>query len=134
MSEVLLHVVFSPAGAGVVGQLLRRLGRRDRVIVPCGNLMCGPINDIDGQQRREWLARHIDGGHDASNEEFDLAWAAVLSASASPIAWFMRGNPMEYCGFLEFVDRLGDKPFDVVDVHPTEVQARAGRRFALRVK
>jgi len=45
------------------------------------------------------------------------SWEAALSAPGRRIAWVSRRMPHEYCGFLEWLWRLGDEPCEIVDLH-----------------
>ncbi|HXU57947.1 MAG TPA: DUF3658 domain-containing protein [Verrucomicrobiae bacterium] len=45
------------------------------------------------------------------------SWEAALSAPGRRIAWVSRHMPHEYCGFLEWLWRLGDEPCEIVDLH-----------------
>jgi hypothetical protein len=44
MAQTVLHFVFTPSGAGLLRQALRKAGRNDQVISSAENLSYGPIN------------------------------------------------------------------------------------------
>jgi len=56
----------------------------------------------------------------------DLFWADATSSSLMPVAWFCRRAAHEHAGFLEFVWRMADRPFRVVDLTGLEFRPKAG--------
>jgi len=75
----------------------------------------GPIDPPDPQ----W-------GH-AEEEAF---WKAALVEDVGRVAWVSRRSAPEYCGFLEWLWRLGDLPCEVVDIADMPVGSRR-RAFTL---
>ncbi len=57
----------------------------------------------------------------------DLFWKEATSASISPIVWVCRRCAQEYAGFLEFLWRIGDQAFQVIDITEVEFVTRPGR-------
>jgi hypothetical protein len=109
-----LHIVFSQTAAGSLSQALRDAGREDRVVGPCDNLALGPINPPDLQTRVHWMEKELrcTGGEWGHAEE-EAFWKAALVEGVHRVAWMSRRSAPEYCGFLEWLWRLGDLPCEV---------------------
>ena len=125
MTAPTCHIVFSESGARVLQEALRESGRRDSVIWFPDDLGVGPINPPDPASRDEWVQREfgIDSGEWSwPIEDVDRFWGEALSTASRRIVWVSRRVVWEYTGFLEFVRRAGDTPFDVVDL--TETNSR----------
>jgi hypothetical protein len=125
MTAPTCHIVFSESGARVLQEALRESGRRDSVIWFPDDLGVGPINPPDPASRDEWVQREF--GIDSAEwswpiEDVDRFWGEALSTASRRIVWVSRRVVWEYTGFLEFVRRAGDTPFDVVDL--TETNSR----------
>ena len=112
-----LHVTFSPSAAHSLRQAMARMGRLDRVIGLEDYLNYGPIDPVISSVRAKWVAKVLD--QPERGEAFELAdefWRAALSPGMRRVVWFCRRCAREYCGLLEFVKRIGDQPFAVVDM------------------
>jgi hypothetical protein len=125
MTEPICHIVFSESGARVLQEALQESGRKDSVIWFPDDLGVGPINPPDPASRDEWVQREF--GIDSAEwnwpiEDVDRFWDVTLSAASRRIVWVSRRVVWEYTGFLEFIRRAGDTPFDVVDL--TETNSR----------
>jgi Protein of unknown function/Domain of unknown function (DUF1835) len=113
------HITFGMRGDGSLRAVLKRAGRRDRVVRLWDDLSLGPIDPPEPKARWAWAKREL-GLFPYSQYLFvkrNNAWEAALSAPGRRIAWVSRRMPHEYCGFLEWLWRLGDAPCDVVDIH-----------------
>jgi hypothetical protein len=113
------HIVFSDSGANVLQAALKHGSRDERIICFPDNLGVGPINPLNSVSRDEWVRREfaIDSAEwNWPIEEADHFWEAALSHPARRVVWVSRRVVWEYTGFLEFVRRAGDKPYDVVDL------------------
>lgn len=127
----MLHITFTPSGAGILRQALRQqfgeAARGDRVIVLDDPLSIGPINPPDPGRRFEWMTECLGAAPaewEGLPESADRFWEKALAA-ANPIVWVSRRSAAEYCGFLEWVFRRGEAPYDVVDL--TEEVVERGR-------
>ena len=124
MAQSIVHVVFTPSGAGCLRQALKGAGRDDEVVTLFDNLSFGPINPPAGS-RAEWVENELGRtGWDeviASSEAF---WREALSSHHTKVAWLSRRSPMEYAGFLEWLWRLGDAPSELVDLTDVTVPRR----------
>jgi hypothetical protein len=113
-----LHVVFSPSAAGSLRQALCDAGREDRVACYFDNLALGPINPPELQVRQQWMEEELRRKDEESAwapAEADAFWKASLAEDVRRVAWMSRMSSSEYCGFLEWLLRLGDLPCAVID-------------------
>jgi hypothetical protein len=53
--------------------------------------------------------------------EAEAFWTAALAGDVRRVAWLSRRSAPEYCGFLEWLWRLGDLPCEIVDLTDTPV-------------
>jgi hypothetical protein len=123
MAIVLSHFIFSDSAAGSLKQALKQAGRRDRVFCFGDNLSFGPIDPPDPAPRRQWIERELMldlGNHTREVKRSDNFWHAA-SASTRRLVWFSRRDAGEHAGFLEWVWRLGDAAYDVVEFDEAEV-------------
>jgi hypothetical protein len=117
----IVHVVFTPSGAGCLVQALRKAGRDDQVIACFDDMSFGPINPADPFVRAEWVEKELGrtGWHEVSARS-ERVWGETRFPDNRKVAWLSRRSAMEYAGFLEWLWRLGDAPCEVVDL--TEVK------------
>lgn len=117
MTSDILHVVFTPSGAGTLRDVLTAEGRNDGVVSLFDNLSFGPIEPSDHSTRPLWVEEQL-GYADwdeviAQSEPF---WRESLSPEPRKIVWMSRRSAMEYAGFLEWLWHAGDAPCDIVDL------------------
>ena len=107
-----LHIAPGPSAGGTLRQAVRTSGRTDHVISFRDDLSCGPIDSDDSSARARWWASMYD------ERDFDLEdfWRRVMSTSDRLVVWFGRHSAQEHAFFLAMVDRLGDRPYDIIDV------------------
>jgi len=117
--EPIIHTTFGMDADGVLRAALKQAGRRERVVRLWDDLSLGPIDPPEPAARWAWAKQELGlFPHDRPMfAEKNNAWEAALSAPGRRIAWVSRRMPHEYCGFLEWLWRLGDAPCDVVDLH-----------------
>ena len=126
-----LHIVFSPSAAGSLRQALRDAGREDRVACHFDNLALGPIDPPDLQTRLHWMEEELRcTGWEWVHAEEEAFWKAALVEDVRRVAWMSRRSAPEYCGFLEWLWRLGDLPCEVIDLADMPVGSRH-RAFTL---
>ena len=58
-------------------------------------------------------------------------WTRALSSSDDRTVWYSRRYAKEYAGFLEWVTRAGDLPYNVVDLSECDVEPPKGQRCKL---
>ncbi|MDP1752011.1 MAG: DUF3658 domain-containing protein, partial [Reyranella sp.] len=78
---------------------------------------CGPIDSDDHSARIAWWARFYDIAEVTS--DFETFWNRVETTDDRLIVWFGRHSAQELTFFLALADRLGDRPYDIVDVTGT---------------
>src|SRR5262245_2399921 len=126
-----LHIVFSPSTAGSLKKALHDAGRRDRVVSNFDNLALGLINPPDPQTRLYWMEEELRcSGWEWVYAEEEAFWKAALAEDVRRVAWMSRRSAPEYCGFLEWLWRLGDLPCEVIDLADMPVGSRR-RAFRL---
>jgi len=115
-----LHVMFSVSGAAALRTALAEAGRPARVIALPDDLSFGPINPPDPRDRAQWIAAELDDDWSAYladwSQQIEAFWADALSTDYRLVAWTSRRSASDYCGFLEWLQRLGDGPCQVIDV------------------
>lgn len=122
MTQPVLHVVFTPSGAGSLKQALQHADRDDGVISFFDNLSFGPINPPDPSLRAKWVESEL--GWTEWNDVTagsDRFWREALSSRHRKIAWLSRRSAMEYAGFLEWLQRLEDDPCEIIDLTDVRV-------------
>jgi hypothetical protein len=109
-----LHIAPSDSAGGSLRQAVRAAGRDDEVLSFRDDLSCGPIASDDPSVRAIWWGQFCD----PSEVEADLRnfWHRFETACERLVLWFSRHAARELAFFLACVERLGDRPYDVVDV------------------
>lgn len=108
----ILHVVPTSSAGGSLIQAIRTTGRTDHVISFRDDLSCGPIDSDDADARRRWWASMFDD----RDIDLDRFWRRVMSTTDRLVVWFGRHSAQEYAFFLALADRLGERPYDIIDV------------------
>ncbi|MCK7625189.1 DUF1835 domain-containing protein [Streptomyces sp. RS10V-4] len=115
-----LHVVPGVSAAGSLRVALR-LGEDAgaRVLAFPDDLSWGPIASADPAGRRQWWETLLamtgwpDVGDDDGGAEF---WHALDAADDRIVVWFGSHSASESAFFLAVAERLGERPFDIVEV------------------
>ena len=118
-SKAITHITFGTRGERNLRMALKKAGRRERVVPLWEDFSIGPIDPPDPTARWAWAEREL-GLFPYARTLFtkkNNAWDVALSPGSRKIAWVARRWSHEYCGFLEWLWRLGDQPCDVVDLH-----------------
>src|SRR5262245_59752495 len=106
-----LHIVFSDTAAGILKQALHAVGLEDRIACHSDNLALGPISPSDPQTRLRWMEDELRcTGWEWVFGKQEAFWKAALAQDVRLVAWMSRRSATEYCGFLEWLWRLGDLP------------------------
>ena len=127
----ILHIVFSPSAAGSLKKALHDARRTDGVVSNLDNLALGPINPPDPETRILWMEEELRyTGWEWVFAEDEAFWKAALTKDVRRVAWISRRSATEYCGFLEWLWRLGDLPCEVIDLTDMPVGSRH-RAFSL---
>jgi hypothetical protein len=121
MTEI--HIVFGSSAAGELRRGLTMAGRSDRVFALDDDLSFGPIDPPDIATRAGWVQEALGYSDWGSlKHELEEFWASALADHPNPIVWVSRKCAFEFCGFLEWLHRRGDKPCSVVDLTDAVVQ------------
>jgi Protein of unknown function/Domain of unknown function (DUF1835) len=123
MAAALRHFIFSDSAAGSLKQALKLAGRRERVFCLGDNLSFGPIDPPDPAARLKWIERELMldlGDHAREIKRLDDFWHAAAT-STRRLVWFSRRDAGEHADFLEWVRRLGDAAYDVVEFDEADV-------------
>jgi hypothetical protein len=117
-SEPVLHITFGMYSDSPLREALKQAGRRDRVVRLWDDLSLGPIDAPEPVARWAWAKEEFGlyPHHRHMFAEKNNAWNAALSIPGRRIAWVARRMAHEYCGFLEWLSRLGDAPCEIVDL------------------
>lgn len=118
-SQPVINVTFGMYADNTLREALKQAGRHECVVRLWDDLSLGPIDPPDPTTRRAWAKEEL-GLHSHHRHIFaekNNAWEAALSIPGRRIAWVARRMPDEYCGFLEWLRRLGDTPCDIIDLH-----------------
>lgn len=93
--------------------------RTDNVIPFFDDLSCGPIDSDDSSARLDWWGSIYE---DWPRKDRDEGFWSRLDASADKLViWFSRHSAQEHAFFLALTDRLGDRPFHIIDVTGIQV-------------
>jgi hypothetical protein len=120
-----LHIAFGYSAAADIRAALA--GREASIVRFSDNLSYGPINPLNASLRRAWIDHHLGFDDPNISDDEETFWAKILVDGASRVAWFSRRSAAEYCAFLEYLARLGDRPTQVVDT--TDVRSDKGEFF-----
>jgi len=119
----IVHVVPGRSAAGTVREAVRTLGLREKVIALGDNLGYGPI-DGDRDARRKWLDDIFGPGWGEAVDLAELSFAVILQPNVFPVIWTCRDNAGDYSAFLEFLSRIGDRPFQCIDLTGKTVEGK----------
>ncbi|BCG71808.1 hypothetical protein MesoLj113a_29660 [Mesorhizobium sp. 113-1-2] len=111
----ILHIAPGHSAGHSLRRAIRTSGRTDDVISFRDNLSCGPIDSQESSARARWWASMYDE-YDEHDVDFDGFWQQIMSTSDRLVVWVGRHSAQEHAFFLALVDRLGDRPYDIIDV------------------
>jgi hypothetical protein len=114
-----IHITFGMHSDGPLRAALKLAGRHEQVVRLWDDLSLGPIDPPAAAARWAWAKQELGlyPHHRHMFAEKNNTWEAALSAPARRIAWISGRMPHEFCGFLEWLSRLGDQPCEIVDLH-----------------
>jgi hypothetical protein len=110
-----LHVAFGHSAEGSLREAVREAGRDDDVLAFPDDLSCGPIDSNEPSSRAAWWAQFVSVASEGETilEEF---WDRIVSSRDRLLAWFSRHSAPELSFFLAWTDRLGERPYDILDI------------------
>ncbi|MBN9486507.1 MAG: DUF1835 domain-containing protein [Alphaproteobacteria bacterium] len=119
-----LHIAPGDSAGGSLQSAIRDSGRNEGVLRNLDDLSCGPIDSEEPSARAAWWERF----YDMPEVEGDLKafWDRIATSDDRLVIWFGRHSASEFAFFLAFAHRIGDRPYDIVDV--TDLQWIATRR------
>jgi Protein of unknown function/Domain of unknown function (DUF1835) len=109
-----LHVAPGDSAGASLFRAIRDAGRDEEVLRCRDDLSCGPIGSDDRSARMAWWARFY--GVPEFEDDFEPFWNRVTTTDDRLVIWFGRHSARELAFFLAMADRLGDRPYDIVDV------------------
>ena len=108
-----LHIAPGDSAGGSLREAIGRAGLDDEVLACRDDLSCGPIATDDPAERAAWWAHYHD---DADDGHLALFWERVTGTNDRLVLWTSRLCAQEHASFLACVDRLADRPYQVIDV------------------
>jgi hypothetical protein len=120
-----LHIAPGDSAGGSLKQAVQLAGLDDEVLRFPDDLSCGPIDSDEPADRAAWWIQFHDHGSkvEARLREF---WDRLATTDARLVVWFGRNAASELAFFLACADRLGERPFDIMDVQLPMVKAEDG--------
>jgi hypothetical protein len=110
----ILHIAPGSSAGGSLIEAVRASGRSDNVLSFPDDLSCGPIDSDDASSRATWWASVFDDY--IGEDQISAFWKRVTSTSDRIVVWFGQHSAREHAFFLALADRLGDRPFNIIDV------------------
>jgi hypothetical protein len=109
-----LHIAPGDSAGGSLIRAIRDAGQDDEVLPFRDDLSCGPIDRDEPSARAAWW----DQFYDASDVAATLGefWERVATTDQRLVVWFGRHSAQELAFFLAWVDRLGERPYQIIDV------------------
>jgi hypothetical protein len=118
-----LHVAPGDSAGGSLREALRLAGCQQEVLSFPDDLSCGPIAWGTSRERAAWWW-HL---HESrSEDDFEAFWLQVETTNKRLVVWFGRHSASELAFFLALADRLGNRPYDIVDVTASTAGQPAG--------
>ncbi|GEP54194.1 DUF3658 domain-containing protein [Reyranella soli] len=108
-----LHVVPDDSASESLREAVRLASRRQEVLSFNDDLSCGPIAWGTPRERAAWRS-YIHAP--ILEEDLTTFWHRVETADERLVIWFGRHSASELAFFLALADRLGDRPYDIVEV------------------
>jgi hypothetical protein len=109
-----LHIAPGDSVGGSLVEAIRDAGLNDEVLRFRDDLSCGPFDSNEPSARAIWWSQFY--------EEFEVDdtladfWQRVANTDDRLVLWFGRHSARELAFFLAWVDRLRQRPYQVIDV------------------
>lgn len=95
-------------------EALRLAGRSEPVLRFRDDLSCGPIDPDEPAVREAWWSTVYDSPEvEAELQQF---WQHAMTTEDHLVFWFGRHSARELALFHSFADRMGERPYDIIDV------------------
>lgn len=108
-----LHIAPGDSAGGSLRHALASAGRDEGVLAFRDDLSCGPIAAEEPALREDWWSFEEEG---LIGDSLIAFWAAVEATSDRLVVWFSRHSAREFAFFLSWCERMGDRPYEVIDV------------------
>jgi hypothetical protein len=109
------HIVPGDSPGGSLMKAVRDAGRDDEVLPFLDDLSCGPIDADDlAVARATWWSRWYDTS--TTEDRIKAFWNTATATEAHLVVWFGRHAAFDLSFLLAWADRMGERPYDVVDV------------------
>ena len=117
-----LHIAPGDSAGGSLIRAILDAGLDDEVLSFRDDLSCGPIDSDEPSARAIWWDQFYEAPEtEAALGEF---WERVATTDDRLVVWFGRHSARELAFFLAWADRLGKRPYQIIDV--------TGRRLPFR--
>lgn len=118
-----LHIAPGDSAGGSLARAISDAGQADEVLSFLDDLSCGPIASNEPSARATWWSRfHERPEVDAAIAEF---WQRVSATDDRLVVWFGRHSASELAFFLAWTDRLGRRPYQIIDVTGQRLRYKA---------
>jgi hypothetical protein len=109
-----LHIAPGSSAGGSLLQAIRDDVRDEEVLRFRDDLSCGPIDPYEPEVRAAWWGAYWDALEvEAAHRAF---WDRVATTDDRLVVWFSQHTAHELAFFLAWADRLGERPYDIIDV------------------
>jgi hypothetical protein len=109
-----LHIAPGNSAGGSLLRAIRDSGRDEEVLRFRDDLSCGPIDPYEPEVRAAWWGAYYDALEvEAAHRAF---WDRVTTTDDHLVVWFSQHDARELAVFLAWADRLGERPYDIIDV------------------
>jgi hypothetical protein len=109
-----LHLAPGMSAGGSLRRALREARVREEVLFLPDDLSCGPIDPEDAATRVAWWSQFYD--EVLQGPDIHSFWDTISTTDDRLVMWFGRRCASELGFFLSVTHRLGERPFDIIDV------------------
>jgi hypothetical protein len=110
-----LHIVAGRPASVTLLEAIRGTDRMEDVLRFPDDLSCGPIETDEPSARSAWWDQYYEEPSDMADHLREF-WQRVANPDEQLVVWFTRDSALEHAFFLAWVKRLGDRPFQIVDL------------------
>ena len=109
-----LHIAPGDSAGGSLRRAIQIAGQDDEVLAFRDDLSCGPVASNDSAARAAWWMQFYEWPE--VEDALRTFWGRVDATEDRLVVWFARHSARELAFFLAWADRLGKRPYHVVDV------------------
>jgi hypothetical protein len=118
-----LHIAPGQSAGGSLIRAIQDAGRDEEVLSFFDDLSCGPIQSDEPSARDAWWSQF--GDTEAFAARYGEFWRRVTATNDRLILWFARRAAGELSFFLSWTDRLGERPYLIVDATGQRLESKA---------